>query len=48
MIILILGGTGAMGTPLRKYLLEYGHEVHVTSRTKHKDGKEIYLCELWC
>lgn len=42
MKVLIMGGTGAMGTPLRKYLVERGDEVHVTSRAKHIDEDIIW------
>lgn len=44
MRILILGGTGAMGKPLQKQLLLLGHDVFVTSRSKHEDGAIHYIC----
>lgn len=43
MKVLILGGTGAMGIPLQKYLLKLGYEVHVTSRSRHKSGDVVYI-----
>ena len=40
--ILILGGTGAMGTPLTQMLAEQGHQVIVTSRkARHSDNPHI-------
>lgn len=44
MKVLILGGTGAMGTPLQKHLLNLGYEVHVTSRSKHENGDVLFHC----
>ncbi len=41
MDILVLGGTGAMGTPLVEILSEMGHSVYVTSRTKKDNKKNI-------
>lgn len=38
MKILLLGGTGAMGTPLIRYLADAGHEVYVTSRRERKES----------
>ena len=35
MKILLLGGTGAMGSPLSRILSKQGHEVIVSSRSKH-------------
>lgn len=35
MKVLLLGGTGAMGTPLQRYLIDAGHDVYVTSRSNH-------------
>lgn len=44
MKILILGGTGAMGTHLVKILVECGEEVYVTSRRQQKsEGNMHYL-----
>lgn len=40
MQILVLGGTGAMGTPLVTFLSEKGNEVYVTSREKHASDIE--------
>lgn len=44
MRILILGGTGAMGEPLTKKLVELNNSVFVTSRKPHKDDKVRYFC----
>ena len=44
MRILILGGTGAMGEPLTKKLVELNNSVFVTSRKPHKDDKVWYFC----
>ena len=45
MSILVLGGTGAMGVPLVKLLVERGDEVFVTSRRKCEDTVNVhYLC----
>lgn len=42
--VLLLGGTGAMGEPLQKYLLDSGYNVYVTSRKKHRsDYIKYYL-----
>jgi len=41
MKILMLGGTGAMGVPLGKILVEKGHSVYVTSRTAHSSQNKI-------
>lgn len=38
MKILVLGGTGAMGTPLVSKLQKLGYEVYVTSRSKRESG----------
>lgn len=44
MNILVLGGTGAMGTPLVQLLKKSGHEVYVTSRRDlPSDGSLHYL-----
>lgn len=42
MKVLVLGGTGAMGTPLQQFLLEYGYDIHVTSRSKQEFGDIHY------
>ena len=39
MNVLLLGGTGAMGTPLAQILAEKGHEVDITSRADHTEDK---------
>ena len=44
MRILILGGTGAMGEPLTKKLVELNNSVFVTSRKPHKEDKVRYFC----
>lgn len=44
MRILIFGGTGAMGEPLAKRLVELNNSVFVTSRKPHKDNKVQYFC----
>ena len=44
MKVLILGGTGAMGVPLQKELLNLGCEVHVTSRSRHVDTDIRFHC----
>ena len=44
MRILILGGTGAMGEPLTKKLVELNNSVFVTSRKPHRDDKVRYFC----
>ncbi len=45
MDILILGGTGAMGMSLAPILAERGHNITVTSRTKHENKQNIvYRC----
>lgn len=45
MKILVLGGTGAMGTHIVKLLSEQGHKVYVTSRNNKKDTSNIkFLC----
>ena len=46
MDILILGGTGAMGTPLVKLLAQTGdNRIFVTSRTKRESNNNVeYLC----
>ncbi len=41
MKILVLGGTGAMGTPLIKLLSERGGELVVTSRKEHQSSKNV-------
>lgn len=41
MKILVLGGTGAMGSPLIRMLSERGGEVVVTSRKKHQSSANI-------
>lgn len=38
MKILLLGGTGAMGTPLIRYLADAGYEVYVTSRRERNSS----------
>ncbi|MCD8184137.1 MAG: NAD-dependent epimerase/dehydratase family protein [Bacteroides sp.] len=40
MNILVLGGTGAMGSYIVKILAKQGYEVDVTSRKRHKDREE--------
>lgn len=42
MKILILGGTGAMGTPLVNYLSKDKHEVYVTSRSNHTSKDHVH------
>lgn len=45
MKVLILGGTGAMGVPLSKILIENGHKVYVSTRKNRTDSTGInYLC----
>lgn len=44
MKVLILGGTGAMGVPLQKYLLEKKYDIHITSRSKREDIDRVYHC----
>ncbi len=45
MKVLVIGGTGAMGTPLVKLLSEKGHKVYVTTRqNKQSFDNVIYLC----
>lgn len=41
--ILLLGGTGAIGTPLQHYLLKLGYSVSVTSRKIHQSEEVDYL-----
>jgi len=41
MKVLMLGGTGAMGVPLGKILLEKGYSIYVTSRTPHNTDSKI-------
>lgn len=41
MRVLLLGGTGAMGTPIAKELSLKGYEVHITSRKQHTDNDNI-------
>ncbi|GEN29582.1 hypothetical protein HVA01_32280 [Halovibrio variabilis] len=41
MKILILAGTGSMGTHLTSLLSKQGHDVFVTSRSKHEDSNRI-------
>lgn len=44
--ILILGGTGAMGTPLVKLLADEGNEVYVTSRKpKYSDVQNLHYIQ---
>lgn len=45
MKILLLGGTGAMGTSLGNLLIANGNEVYVTSRSLHKDKNGVHF--LW-
>ena len=45
MKILILGGTGAIGTELVRVLLKKGHEMYVTSRSLHSDYGVTYIQE---
>lgn len=33
-----------MGKPLQEYLLEYGHDVQVASRSKNENSDVIYHC----
>ena len=40
--VLILGGTGAMGTPLSRLLAEQGYNVYVTSRSAHEDDGNLH------
>ncbi len=42
MKILLLGGTGAMGTALAGILAQTDHVVHITSRFAHEDFKNIH------
>lgn len=42
MKILMLGGTGAIGTSTKDYLLKLGFEVHITSRSPHVSDEVIY------
>jgi len=42
MRILLLGGTGAMGTSLKDILAERGDEVYITSRSRHIDIGSIH------
>ncbi|WP_024867241.1 NAD-dependent epimerase/dehydratase family protein [Butyrivibrio sp. FCS014] len=42
MKVLILGGTGAIGISLKEYLIKAGHEVHITSRSKHVSGDTYF------
>ena len=44
MKVLILGGTGAMGKPLAKKLVELDYGVFVTSRKYYKDDNIQYIC----
>lgn len=45
MNILLLGGTGAIGTHLSSSLSHYGHRVYITSRKPHENAHNIqYLC----
>ncbi len=41
MRVLLLGGTGAMGTPLAQKLAVKGYDVYITSRKKHDDTDHI-------
>lgn len=42
--VLLLGGTGAMGEPLQKYLLDSGYNVYVTSRKEHdSEGINFFI-----
>lgn len=45
MKILILGGTGAMGVSLVDLLARQGHDVYITSRSKHLDGKNVHYLQ---
>lgn len=41
MRILLLGGTGAMGTPLARQLIEKGYDVYITSRKQYQDSPHL-------
>ena len=43
--VLLLGGTGAIGTYLRDILNDKGVEVYVTSRSMHKDKGHIHFIQ---
>lgn len=43
MKVLIMGGTGAMGDPLKKILCKQGHRVFVTSREKHESDEATFF-----
>lgn len=40
--VLLLGGTGAMGSHLKKVLIDQGHEVFITSRSVHIDEDHLH------
>lgn len=42
MNVLILGGTGAMGTPLASMLVKDGNHVYVTSRSSHQSESTLH------
>lgn len=41
MKILLLGGTGAMGTHLKEILVDSGNDVYITSRKQHEGGEPL-------
>lgn len=41
MKILLLGGTGAMGTHLKEILVDSGNDVYITSRKQHEGGVHL-------
>lgn len=43
--VLLLGGTGAMGVPLAKDLVQKGFEVFVSSRSKHSDSMHVHYLQ---
>lgn len=45
MKILVLGGTGAMGTPLVSLLCKNNHEVYVTSRSKKESNGNLHYLQ---
>lgn len=42
MKILLLGGTGAMGTHLKDILSSRGDDIYITSRKQRQDGQHIF------
>lgn len=43
--ILLMGGTGAMGSHLKDILLEKGHDVYITSRSHHEDKGNLHYLQ---